>query len=233
MGLTVGTGVLAVSGLFWAWRDAERRRPITMLAATATLYLLGLAPLYVHDRLVVAIVPIFLIFLAVGLVGAARRLTRDERALERSVTVVLVGVGALSLASLRRASSLDYSGDPVVQREAGEWLAAHYPQGTRIMAGAPSVGFYFYDEDHLSLGESLPWADTERTIAIARERGVRILAIPEWHLRAVQHPAADVLLHPDRPYPALRPIATLGDEEMGRMFVYEIVPPPGDGRSAP
>jgi hypothetical protein len=59
------------------------------------------------------------------------------------------------------------------------------------------------------------------------------LHAPEWHLRAVGHPAATVLLHPDVPFPGLRPIATLGDDSKGRIFVYEVQPAPGPPATAP
>jgi hypothetical protein len=61
-------------------------------------------------------------------------------------------------------------------------------------------------------------------VAIARQADVNVLAVPEWHLRAVDHPAAAALLHPETPRPDLRHVATLGDDVDGRMFVYEVVP---------
>jgi hypothetical protein len=189
--------------------------------------MLGLAPLFVHDRLVVALVPVFLIFLAHGLVCAARRLVPTERHVRWSLGALLVVVGVLSTARLIHASTLDYAGDPVVQRETGEWLAAHYSQDTPIMTAAVSVGFYFYDVPHAHQEAMLPWAQADDVLRFARAQGKRLLVIPEWHLRAVQHPAAAVLLHPEAPYPGLRHVATLGDDARGRMFVYEIQPPPG------
>jgi hypothetical protein len=224
---------LALLGARRALAEPEARAGTSLLLATGLLYVLGLALLNVHDRLVVPLIPLFLVFLAHGLVVAARALGRGERTVRLSLAGALAVAGAASLTRLVHASTLDYAGDPVVQREAGEWLAARYPQDTRMMTAAVSVGFYFYDAAHAHQEIALPWAGAPRVLEIARGQGVKLLVVPEWHLAAVQHPAADVLLHPDRPYPALRPIATLGDEEKGRMFVYEIVPPPGDGRSAP
>jgi hypothetical protein len=128
----------------------------------------------------------------------------------------------VSLAALLRAPTLDYAGDPAVQRETGEWLAAHYGQDARLMTSAPCVGFYFYDVTHARQEVTLPWAEGPGVIELARQQGVRLLAVPEWHLRAVDHPASAMLLRPDVPVPGLRIVATLGEETSGRMFVYEL-----------
>jgi hypothetical protein len=225
--LTIATIVVAVLGVVWACAEPASRRGTSLLLATGVLYVLGLAPLNVHDRLVVPLVPLFLVFLAYGLVRGARALARDERTVRWSLAAVLAMVGVLSLTRLLQASALDYAGDPVVQRETGEWLAARYPQDTSIMTAAVSVGFYFYDTAHAQQEVTLPWDGARRVLERARAQGVKLLVVPEWHLRAVQHPAADVLLHPEIPFPSLRHVATLGDEEKGRMFIYEVVPPEG------
>jgi hypothetical protein len=171
------------------------------------------------------VVPVFLIFLAYGLTRSAQVLLGTERRVRWSLATILLVVGVLSLASLLRASVLDYAGDPVVQRETGEWLAARYPQDTRIMTAAVSVGFYFYDAAHQASREvRLPWGGVDEVLDIARAQAVRLLVIPEWHLRAVDHPAASTLLHPEASPPELRHVVTLGEEATGRMFVYEIRP---------
>jgi hypothetical protein len=222
--LTLATMAVALLGAFWAGAEPAARRGTSLLLAAGVLYVLGLAPLNVHDRLVVPLVPLFLVFLAYGLVRCARALVRDERTVRASLAAVLALAGVFSLARLLQASTLDYAADPVVQRETGEWLAARYPQDTGIMTAAVSVGFYFYDSAHAQQEVALPWDGAGRVLELARAQNVKLLVIPEWHLRAVEHPASDVLLHPETPYPALRHVATLGDEEKGRMFIYEIVP---------
>ena len=213
---------LAFFGVVQALRDPHSRPGALVLLATTAAYALGLVPLFVHDRLVVPLVPLFLVFLAFGLVGGARRVFADEGRVRRWLAAGLAVVGVLSLTSLLRASTLEYASDPVVQRETGEWLAAHYPQDRRLMTAAPSVGFYFHDAPHADREVRLPWGDVDQVLQLARQQDVALLAVPEWHLRAVQHPAAAVLLRPEPPYPGLRHVATLGDDARGRMFVYEI-----------
>jgi hypothetical protein len=216
-----------------AARGRPAQRLLALIVTVGVLYALGLALLLVHDRLVVPLVPLFLVFLASGLVAAARRCFSGERTVRWSLGMGCALLGVLSLARTLQSAPLDYAGDPVVQRETGEWLAAHYGQDARLMTAAPSVGFYFYDARHAQQEETLPWGDCDRVLAIAREVGVTVLAVPEWHLRAVDHPAAPVLLHPEAAPPGLRHVVTLGGEADGRMFVYEVQPTAGRPSAPP
>jgi hypothetical protein len=86
--------------------------------------------------------------------------------------------------------------------------------------------------DHAHQEATLPWANADEVIRLARRQGKRLLVVPEWHLRAVHHPAAPVLLHPERAYPGLRHTVTLGQEASGRTFVYDILDAP-DRRAPP
>jgi 4-amino-4-deoxy-L-arabinose transferase-like glycosyltransferase len=224
---------LGVLGVVQAGRDPRARPGALLLLATAALYALGLTPLLVHDRLVVPLVPLFLVFLAFGLVRGARVVFADERNIRTWLAAGLAAVGVLSLVSLLRTPRLAYASDHVVQRETGEWLAARYPQDRILMTAAASVGFYFHDAAHADREVGLPWGDADEVIRRARQQDAALLAVPEWHLRAAQHPAAGVLLHPDLPHPDLRHVATLGDDARGRIFVYEVQPPPGDPATRP
>jgi 4-amino-4-deoxy-L-arabinose transferase-like glycosyltransferase len=222
--LALAAAALATAGLVRAARGRPPRRLLALIATIGVLYQLGLAPLFVHDRLVVPLVPLFVVFLAAGLVAAARRHLGAERTVRWTLGAGCALLAVLSFARTLQSAPLDYAGDPVVQRETGEWLAARYGQDTRLMTAAPSVGFYFYDARHAQQEATLPWADSDRILAIARDLGVTVLAVPEWHLRALDHPAAAVLLHPEAAPPDLRHVVTLGEEAAGRMFVYEVRP---------
>ncbi|HVO10219.1 MAG TPA: glycosyltransferase family 39 protein [Vicinamibacteria bacterium] len=234
LGLALAAGVLA----FWGGVRGclgGRSRPLTcMLLATLGLYLLGLTPLFVHDRLVVALVPAFLVLLAAGLTSVWSLLgTRLAAAAPQGLGALVVIQGLVSLLLLVRAPARDYAGDPVVHRLAAEWLATRYPQTTRIMTASPSLGFYFYDVDHEDNGLDIPWAELAPLVALARRQRVDLLVVPAWHLLAVGHPAAAELTDPARPHPGLRHVVTLGDEASGRMLVFEVSPEgPGDGGPA-
>jgi 4-amino-4-deoxy-L-arabinose transferase-like glycosyltransferase len=225
-----GVGVL---GLVSALREPGTRAGAALIFATGVLYLLGLLPLLIHDRLLVALVPLSLVFLGHGLAQVGRRLRWQEARIGWSLAAFAGLVGLLSVSGLFRASALAYASEPVVQREAGEWLAARYPPETRIMSAAVAVGFYFYDAAHAHNELPLPWGDAEQVLDLARRQGATLLVVPQWHLRAIGHPAAAVLLKPDVPFPGLRPIVTLGDDARGRIFLYEVQPPPGLPATAP
>jgi hypothetical protein len=215
-------GAIAVLGMALSLKDGG---PPRLLAAAGFLYAAGLALFTVHDRLVVALVPLFLCFLAHGLTVVARRLLPGRPWTNGSLVGGAAVLGLASLALLLRAPELDYAGDPVVQRETGEWLAARYPQDTVLMTAAPCVDFYFHDAAHPGRELSVPWADYPGVVAYARRQGVDVIAVPEWHLRATRHPASDTLLHPEACREDLRHVATLG-REGERMYVYEVLPGP-------
>jgi len=199
-------------------------RPPLLLVMTALVYAIGLTPFTIHDRLVVPLVPLFLVFMAYGLARATHSLPLGSAGVRIGLTAAAGILGPLSVMGLQRAPALDYASDPVIQRSAGEWLAARYPQDTTFMTAAAIVGFYFHDAAHSDLEVVIPWAGYPVVIEVARKEGVRLIVVPEWHLRATRHPAADVLLDPEGSHPGLQWVATLG-EEGERIFIYELRPP--------
>ncbi|HXY40457.1 MAG TPA: glycosyltransferase family 39 protein, partial [Vicinamibacteria bacterium] len=238
LALALATGALALWGAVRGCL-ARRSRPLTwLLLVTGGLYLLGLTPLFVHDRLVVALVPLFLILLAAGMTSAWSLLgARLATAAPWGLPALVAIQGLVSVLLLVRAPARDYASDPVVHRLAAEWLASRYPQTTRIMTASPSLGFYFYDAGHEENGMDIPWAGLAPLVALARRQRVDLVVVPAWHLLAVGHPAAGQLTDPTRPHPGLRHVVTLGDEASGRMLIFEVSPegmadggPPGAPR---
>jgi hypothetical protein len=217
----LGLSAIALAGL--ASSVLAGGTAIRWVVVTGLLYAAGLAPFTVHDRLVVALTPLFLVFLAHGLVRGAFLVLPTRARTPWLLAGAALALGALSLAGLLRAPELQYAGDPVVQRQAGEWLAARYPQDTVFMTAAPCVDFYFHDAAHPGREVGLPWASYPEVLALARREGVSVLAIPEWHLATVEHPAAAALLHPEACAEDLRLVATL-DAAGRRMFIYEVRP---------
>jgi hypothetical protein len=226
---------VALYGLVRGSQDAGSRPGVALVALTLALYLGGLTPLNVHDRLFVASVPLFLIFLAHGLVTGLSQLAKNVAANRRlAIAAGLVGTQALwSLALLVTAPELDYSGERPVQREAGEWLKAHYPQTVHLMTPSPFVSYYFYDRQHAGNELGLPWADEPGLVALASQLEADLIVAPEWHLQAALHPAAAALTSPSCCPPELRHVVTLGVASPERVFIYEVSrkPSPGKGSS--
>jgi len=218
----IGLCTIAVVGL---GLSLAAPHPPWLLVMTPFLYAAGLTLLNIHDRLVVPLVPVFLILLAHGLAGATRHLPSLGARVRFGLASTAGLLSILSVLWLQRAPALEYSGDPVVQRTVGEWLAARYPQETIFMTSAPSVGFYFHDTAHTDHEVLIPWAGYSRVIAVARKQAVRLIVAPEWHLRAAHHPAAEELLGPESSHPELQLVAELA-EDGNRVFIYELQPLP-------
>ena len=216
---------LSAIGLVGLGLSVAAPRPPWLVATTPFLYGAGLILLNIHDRLVVPLVPLFLVFLAHGLARATKRLVAPGAGVRFGLAAGAGLLGTFSALGLQRAPALDYSADPVIQRITGQWLAARYPQDTTFMTSAPCVDFYFHDAAHEGLEVSIPWARYSRVIEVARHEGVRLIVAPEWHLRAARHPAADELLGPEGSHPGLQLVGDLV-EEGKRVFIYELRPLP-------
>lgn len=223
--LAAGAVGLCAIGLGGLGLSLVGPRPPWLLAMTSFLYAAGMTPFNIHDRLVVPLLPVFLIFLAHALARATEPLPHRGAGVRLGLTAAAGLLGIFSVWGLLRAPALDYSVDPVVQRTAGEWLAARYPQNTTFMTAAPCVGFYFHDAAHADLEVWIPWAGYSRVIEVARHEGVGLIVAPEWHLRATHHPAAEELLGPEGSHPGLLLVGDLG-EAGKRVFIYELGPLP-------
>ena len=218
----IGLSAIALIGVGLA---LAAPRPPLLLVTTGIVYAAGLTPFNIHDRLVVPLIPLFLVFLAHGLALATRPLPLGRAGARLGLAMAPGLLGSLSVLGLQRAPALDYAADPPIQRAAGEWLAARYPQDTTLMTAAACVGFYFHDARHSDREVLIPWADYPRVIEVARNAGARLIVAPEWHLRATRHPAAAALLDPEGSRPGLHFVAVLG-EEGKRIFIFELRPPP-------
>jgi len=216
------SALVALLGLGLGLAHCESRQRTVLVGAVFALHLLGLAPLLVHDRLIVVLVPLFCVFLAHGAYTVLARVIGSRWAAP-SALVAAAGAGVLSLWGVMRSPVLEYSGDPPVQKEAGLWLRDRFPQDTRLMTVSASIPFYFYDARHQDNELSIPWASYEDTMAYARKEGGDVIAAPEWHLEAAEYPAASQLLDPHGNHPGLDHVATVGAEPY-RVFVYRVLP---------
>ena len=216
----IGVWTLALVGLGLSLNGP---RPPWLLVGTPILYAGGLMLFLIHDRLVVPLVPVFLVFLAHALARATKRVPNLGAGARLGLAAAAALVGLFSVHRLREAPALDFSSDPVIQRTTGEWLAARYPQNTTFMTAAVLVNFYFHDAAHKDREVWIPWAGYSRVIEVARNAGVRLIVAPDWHLRAANHPAADELLGPEASRPGLRLVAELV-EDGNRVFIYELLP---------
>ena len=215
--------LLALGGLVHGLLRPATRTASLVCGGLLGVHLVGLAALEVHDRMIVAVTPFFLVLLAHGAVVLFSRIARRP---PQPREVAVLGVAALCLTgwSLLRTTQFDYATEPLVQRDAGLWLRERFPQDAKLMTVSPSTAFYFYDAGHQGNELDFPWADYPRLLAYAHREGATVVAASEWQLRAAGFPVADRLV-PDGDHPGLTYVATVGEGEF-RVHVFRIDPPP-------
>jgi hypothetical protein len=175
----------------------------------------------VHDRLIVAIVPLFLILFAHGLVTLATAVLR--RGLNpRECVLGFAPLAVLVLIGLLRAPSFAYATESTVPRDAGLWLRDRFPQHMRVMTGTPSIALYFYDAPFQENVVVLPWAPYEAFLAAARQKA-DLVAVAEWQLEAAGFPAARRLA-PAGDHPGLTHVGTVGRTSQ-KVHVFTVDPP--------
>jgi 4-amino-4-deoxy-L-arabinose transferase-like glycosyltransferase len=206
-----------VHGLAWP----GVRTASALCGGVVGVHLAGLAPLEVHDRMIVAVTPFFLILLARGAVALVSRFAhRAPR--PREIAVPAAAALVLTAFSLARARDFDYATEPPVQRQAGLWLRERFPQDAKLMTVSPATAFYFYDAVHQKNALDFPWAEYPRLLAYARREGAGILAASEWQLRAAGFPSAPRLV-PEGDHPGLTYVATVGEGDF-RVHVFRVDP---------
>lgn len=210
-GVAIGLG-LAVIGAVALLRRPETHKAAAALAAVSILHALGLAATNVHPRLVVPLVPVFLVFFAAGL----------ERAFRRRPAVALLAMllaAPLTLVALRRAPSLAYADDPEVSRDAGRFVRERFGAETRLLTPVPAIAFYALTADHKDQEVDLPWLEPAALLDLLRRERVNVVAAPEWYLEAVKHPSAAALLAGT--LTGLTPVTTFGAAPY-RVFLYAV-----------
>lgn len=214
--------VLMLVGLGTALAHRETRLGAAFVLAVAGLHLLGILPLDIFERRTVNLVPFGMLFLGHGLAVTLQR--TGERTASVGVGVLLVAMAGLSARGVAASMALAQGDDPPSQREAALWIQGRFGQGIRVMTPSPAISFYLFDSAHKDHAEDMPWLDGAELIDFARERNVQIVAAPEWYLLAVAHPAADLLLEPERASPSLEFLATVGERAPERVFIYRLRP---------
>jgi hypothetical protein len=213
--------VLALGGLLHGVLHATTRVATLLCGGVVGIHLLGLAPLYVHDRMILVVTPFFLVLLAQGAVAITGQLMHRPPRL-REVAALGVAATALTAFSLWRATEFDYATESLVPKEAGLWLRERFPRDAKLLTESPATAFYFYDGEHQDNWLGFPWTDYPHLLAFAHREGAGLLAAPEWQLRAAGFPTVDQLV-PEGHHPGLTYIASVGEGDM-RVHVFRVDP---------
>jgi 4-amino-4-deoxy-L-arabinose transferase-like glycosyltransferase len=227
---SIGCHVLAGIGLMIGSVRRHSRGGLLLLSTVATAYLAGVVLTMVHERLLLSFVPIYLICLA-GCVSTALRWCASPlrgrvnpaslvRIRNIAIGVMAAAMSTLSLLTIMKTPILAYADDPVVQREAGAWLAERFPQDRRVMTPAPHIWFYFYAGTWRSV--TMPWGPIEQVIDLARTWKTDLIVAPEWQLQRQNFPCATQLLGTEAP-PGLERLGIVGREAPYRVFVYKVL----------
>lgn len=230
--LTVAAlALLALLGLD-AGLTGRRRAGWLALLAFLIAYSLGLWSVLVHHRLLVPLVPFFLIPLATGgsvvIQVAQRAASRFVQPPYRQVAgrAALLGVSGLLLWAVLSSYLWAYSrsdpfaAEPVAQKEAGLWLRANAPQSARLMSHNPQTPLYFYEGWPFDRALALPWAAPDEVVAFAQSQDVRYIALEEWVVGAAHFPA-ETWLDTSRSHAGLRLLKVFGAPSH-RVVLYEI-----------
>jgi hypothetical protein len=225
--LRIGGGALALGGLLLGLRRPTGGAVAFVSLALAAL-LGGVALFLVHDRLVVAMTPLFLILFSGGLAAVSQwigsRLSRLGIWAGRALLwASAVGLATSTLVDLPTHPDAPYAFEPLVQKEAGLWLREHFPQTSRLMTAAPIIAFYFYDAAHQDGEIDIPWAGYSEVLATAHREKADLVAANEWQLRAAGFPVAGNLV-PDGEHAGLAYVATIDDHQDRRVHIFRVIP---------
>ncbi len=227
----VALALLALLGLAAGLLGRRRAGWFALLGYLAA-YSVGLWSVLVHHRLLVPLVPFFLIPAATGcsvviqvVQGAARRFIRPpyRQAAGRAALIGASGLllwAAFSSYLWAYSRSDPFAAEPVAQKEAGLWLRANAPQSARLMSHNPQTPLYFYEGWPFERALALPWAEPDEVLAFAQGQGVRYIALEEWVVGAAHFPA-ESWLDTSRSHAGLQLLRVFGTPP-NRVVLYEI-----------
>ena len=207
------------------WRRKDRAAPL-FVSANLLVYLAGLSPLLIHERLVLAPVPLFLALLAAGLSHLVDALSgRLRLAAVTTATALLLALVPAGAVGIVTDPDPSYAFDWPVQREAGLWLHSRYPTSMRLMTISAAISYYFYDGMTQGNEVDFPWGPYPAFVDFARRSECDLVAAAEWHLEAARFPVA-VNLKPDGDHPGLEYVGTIGSPPPFRVHVFRVERPP-------
>lgn len=157
---------------------------------------------FFHQRLVLPIIPLLLIWAANGLVFSGKWLDVTMKNMgiaqfqnlgyvQKKYLAWGLAIGLLVILGVNnyRTESYYFSPTGLYQIEMGEWMKDRVPQDIRLMTDNPFVPYYFFDvqQDYIIL----PHETCDRIINYAHQRGVDYIAVTEWRITGWQYPCTD------------------------------------------
>jgi len=204
----------------------ERSRWLSvLLLAIVFVYSAPWLIMFVLDRFVVPLTVIAILFTARGLFTLERglfSLFKNRKFSPVWPVISLIFVFVFTFRNTKWARHT-WEGDPVVQKEAGYYLRANFPQDTKILTAGPHTPYYFYEGDPFARSvQNIPWAYCEEIVAYALEKKIELLVLPEWTLEEGDYPIMNLASENAR-CEDLKFITVIGNKKPFRIWIYRVL----------
>lgn len=216
--------ILVSLGLFGsAWSRERLIKELFLLAIVAPVGIF--LPFHIELRYFAPMLPVFLLWVAKGVVAFADWLqstwsnlsSRTPRHLSLGLSCLICSLLVLYFLVLQpRVVSDGLAGLNTSRRAAGLWLKANSPAGALVMSRDTEVPFYAERR-----WTATPNEDYERFIAYVRKRGANYLVVDEREVTVIR-PQLALLLNENAPPAGLRHVHTALDPR-GKTIVYEVL----------
>ena len=193
---------LVVLGLFGApWRRQEAKAQV-YLALIVACNILSNAFFFFHERLIVPVLPAFLIWAALGVVRLGHWVTATAQNLwpqHTRISRLSVYAGWTALLLLCGVFTLNYfrlqpeliDHQLAHQRDVGLWMQENLPQDATLMTDNPFTPYYYYKGVQKFV--MTPYAPYEQFMTYARSKDVDYVFLSEWVTTAWEFPIRDLL----------------------------------------
>lgn len=197
--LFFGLVVLGLFGMAWNRQTAQAQAFLCWIVA---YNFLSNALFFFHDRLLLPVLPVFLVWAAVGVVNFGNwlgaivsnlqlRRVLPRRHLRMAGWAALLLLLAVFVLNYFRLQPELVSQNLVRQRDVGSWMQENLPQTAVLMTDNPVTPYYFYTEMRQFV--MTPYASYEQMVAYARNRNVNYILLSDWVTRDWDFPYKDLL----------------------------------------
>jgi hypothetical protein len=223
------TGVaLLLLGIFGMLLSPGTRRWALLLILAFLVYSSSWLLVFVLDRFVVPLAIISILFTAPGLIilesGVAALFKRRRLTAWPVLSFLIVISFVMRTGSwARHDRNFVWESDPPVQKEAGLFLKAQFPQETRILTWGPHIPYYFYDGNPYDRClQNIPYAPYEEVMDYVRREKLALLVLPEWLLLSADFPIKSLAAENVRAE-GLDFVNVIGKKKPERVWIYKVL----------
>jgi hypothetical protein len=154
---------------------------------------------FYHERLLFPIIPVILIWAALGSVRLGRwmkatlgglGLQLSHRSFVQLGWALLIILSLLFVANDFRLAGQSYAITALYEKEMGIALRSYVPQDARIMADNPFIPYYFFEDQQDY--RFVPYAEPDALISYAIANEVEYIIITDWMTTDLGFPIAEL-----------------------------------------